>query len=232
MAFIRGVLTQRRIRYRLVLFAGTVGMVLSLTAGCASRPPMESLAPKPGPDHGFPGVSVSGGQSQWPPAHAPEEEEGHRIYSQTSPSPPAPVQPTKAPAEVPVHPPAKHTSSSLQRTVYFSFNSAQLTYWDAVVLDRLINALKHTRYQRLILHGSTDPLGSETYNKKLGLKRSLSVKRYLVKRGIPAKKIHAVSWGDRESKHFSACRRKSPLCHSQSRSVRIEIIRETKSAAP
>ncbi|EQD25710.1 MAG: OmpA family protein [Leptospirillum sp. Group IV 'UBA BS'] len=186
---------------------------LSLTAGCASKPPLTSLAPGPTIDHGFPGVSVSEGQSQWPKVHGPAEETNHRIY-------------TEAP------PPLKKAPPLLQKTVYFSFNSARLSYWDEVVLDRVAQALKGRRYRVVLLHGSTDPMGSEAYNKKLGLRRSLSVKRYLVSRGIAARKLQPLSWGDRKARLFSACRKKSPLCHSQSRSVRIDIIWEKGASLP
>ena len=63
--------------------AATVSLLFafSMTAGCASRPPTASMAPGPTIDHGFPGVSVSGGESQWPRIHGPEAENSHRIYT-------------------------------------------------------------------------------------------------------------------------------------------------------
>lgn len=205
--------------------AATVSLLFafSMTAGCASRPPMASMAPGPTIDHGFPGVSVSGGESQSPRIHGPEAENSHRIYTEVPPPAPSPPQ-TPSPPKKPPGP--------LQKTVYFSFNSARLSYWDEVVLDSLARELKGRPYRVLLLHGSTDPTGSEAYNKKLGFRRSLAVKRYLISRGIPAKKLRALSWGDRKARLFSACRRKSPLCHSQSRSVRIEIMGEKGASLP
>ena len=188
-------------------------------SGCASHPPMKSMAPGLTTDHGFPGVSVSGGSSQWPSENPVKPESDHRIYTESMPIPPAPKPVPKAPPT----PLPKKPERPSQKTVYFSFNSARLSYWDMVVLDKLASELKSTHYRYLMLYGSTDPLGSEVYNKKLGLWRSLSVKRYLVSRGLPARRLRAVSWGDKKSRLFSSCRRKSALCHSQSRSVRIVV---------
>ncbi len=212
---------------------GVIGTLLISAAGCATKPPTPSMAPGPSPDHGLPGVSVPEGHSQWPPAHVPQGAQDHRIYSESSPSVPSSLPPPK-PKPAPIAPAHRKKSQPgpLQKSVYFSFNSARLTYWDKVVLDHWAANVKKTPVRLLLLHGSTDPLGSEVYNRKLGLWRSLSVKRYLVSRGIPAKKIKALSWGDRKSKLFSSCRKRSPLCHSQSRSVRIDVILGKKPSAP
>ncbi len=201
-----------------------LGALLSVTAGCATRPPAASMAPGPTPDRGFPGVSVSEGSSQWPRTELPAEKNNHRIYTEVPP-------PTSQPATATVSP-KKPLGLPTQRTVYFSFNSSRLSYWDEVVLDSLARELKGKQYQEILLHGSTDPTGSEAYNKKLGLRRSLAVKRYLVFRGLSPKKLRALSWGDRKSRLFSACRRKSSLCHSQSRSVRIDIRGEGSPSSP
>jgi outer membrane protein OmpA-like peptidoglycan-associated protein len=202
-----------------------LGTILSVSAGCATKPAVSSMAPGPTPDHGFPGVSVSEGSSQWPRTKLPEEETTHRIYTETPPPTPSPGAPVAASTE-------KKRRMPTQRTVYFSFNSARLSYWDEVVLNTIARELKRSHYQEILLHGSTDPLGSEAYNKKLGLRRSLAVKRYLISRGLPPKKLRALSWGDSKSRLFSACRRKSPLCHSQSRSVRIDIKEASAPSSP
>jgi len=209
------------------------GGVLSLAlAGCISQPPTPSMAPGPTVDHGFPGVSVNGNGTgaQWPTVHEPEKETEHRIYTEVPPHPPAShplAQPASRPVVQPVKaPPAKNSDHSLQRNVYFSFNSTRLSYWDKVVIDRFATKAKKDSFRWILLHGSTDPLGSESYNKKLGLWRALSVKHYLISRGVPAKKIRALSWGDRKTRLFSACQKKSALCHSQSRSVRIDFVKK------
>lgn len=201
---------------RLTAAVSSIGM-LTMTA-CASHPPMQSMAPGPTADHGFPGVSVSEEPSQFPSAPLPSEDSDHRIYTGTMPPLPATKSPEPPTAQKFPTPPIP-----TQKTVYFSFNSSRLSYWDMVVLDKLVEELKSCHYKAIMLYGSTDPLGSEVYNKKLGLLRSLSVKRYLVSKGLPALRLKAVSWGAKKSRLFSSCRKKSNLCHSQSRSVRIEV---------
>lgn len=204
------------------LLSASIGGLLALAlSGCASRPPIPSMAPGPTVDHGFPGVSVSQDSDQWPTLHGPEQNSEHRIYTEIPPVP----QPASRPAPAPAAKPPATVPHTLQKTVYFSFNSARLSYWDKVVLNKVAEDIRRSPYRVILLHGSTDPLGSEVYNKKLGLWRALSVKHYLIARKIPAKRIRALSWGDKKTRLFSSCRKKSHLCHSQSRSVRLDIIR-------
>jgi len=201
-----------------------IGGILSLAlSGCSPHLPMQSMAPGPTVDHGFPGVSVTKNSDQWPPVHGPEQNSEHRIYTEIPPPPPAPISRPATASPPPKKKPLPH--QEIQKTVYFSYNSARLSYWDKLVLNKVAEEIQKAPYRLIVLHGSTDPLGSETYNKKLGLWRALSVKHYLISRKIPAKKIRAYSWGDKKTRLFSSCRRKSPLCHSQSRSVRLDIVR-------
>ncbi len=48
----------------------------------------------------------------------------------------------------------------------------------------------------IALEGHTDSIGSEAYNQRLGQARAESVKRYLIKLGIPAERINVVSYGE------------------------------------
>ena len=216
---------------RLVTVSALTGILSLGISGCKSSPPMQSMAPGPTEDHGFPGVSVTGDSTQWPPRHLPDQAQVHRIYSQTMPRLPVAPRPDRKSAAIPalstIATPAaastRSTGPALQRSVYFAFNSARLSYWDEVVLDKLADSVKTAPNKTIRLYGSTDPLGSESYNKKLGYRRSLSVKHYLVSRGIPEQRLKAFSWGDKKARTFSSCRKRSTLCPSQSRSVRISI---------
>lgn len=202
-----------------------IGLLGVGLAGCTSAPQIHSMAPGPRTEHGFPGVSVSEDSAQWPPENLPYRESGHRVYTETVPQESLTLRPLPTPQPSSPGKSASTARTALQKTVYFSFNSARLSYWDKLVLDSLALELKGTKVRAIALYGSTDPLGSEVYNKKLGLWRSQSVKRYLVSRGLSAALLKTLSWGDRKARLFSACRRKSTLCHSQSRSVRIAINR-------
>ena len=206
---------------RRLLPVGIGGLLALALSGCASHPPMSSMAPGPTVDHGFPGVAVSQKGDQWPTLHGPEPDTEHRIYTEIPPASRPVSRPVPAVSPRPVTP-APRTA---QKTVYFSFNSARLSYWDKVVLNKVAEEIRKSPYKRIVLHGSTDPLGSEVYNKKLGLWRALSVKHYLVARKIPATRIRALSWGDKKTRLFSSCQKKTALCHSQSRSVRLTIVR-------
>ena len=66
-----------------------IGGILSLAlSGCSAHLPMQSMAPGPTVDHGFPGVSVTKNSDQWPPVHGPEQNSEHRIYTEVPPPPP------------------------------------------------------------------------------------------------------------------------------------------------
>ncbi|MCB1197966.1 MAG: OmpA family protein [Deltaproteobacteria bacterium] len=57
--------------------------------------------------------------------------------------------------------------------------------------------LKYLKYLTLItIEGHTDSRGTQEHNQDLSDRRAKSVKRYLVDKGVPAEKMHAVGYGE------------------------------------
>lgn len=84
-------------------------------------------------------------------------------------------------------------SSEVLSTVNFAFNSAQL---DAGARDRLREQarwIKQFPEVRFRVYGHTDLVGSNAYNKRLGLRRANAVVNYLVRQGISRSRLEAVA---------------------------------------
>lgn len=87
-------------------------------------------------------------------------------------------------------------NSSLQM-VFFDTNSFILSEEGRRILDENVKWLKAYPYiGRIELEGHCDSLGSEAYNRNLGLKRAESVKEYLQSHGIPGERLVPVSYGE------------------------------------
>jgi len=79
--------------------------------------------------------------------------------------------------------------------VYFDFNSADLRPESSYALDRLYEFLVRNPQIVMEIGGHTDNVGSSYVNKFLSQKRAQSVVNYLVKKGIPKRRLTAVGYG-------------------------------------
>ena len=84
-------------------------------------------------------------------------------------------------------------------TVYFSFNSDDLSEEARMVLERqaefMNNYLKKKPTALFTIEGHCDKRGTIEYNLALGERRADSVKKFLVSEGVPSNKINVVSFG-------------------------------------
>ena len=93
------------------------------------------------------------------------------------PAPPAP-EPAPAPAPEPV------AMTSVDETVNFGFDRADLESDATAVVDRLLQrATSQGRIKSVKLTGHTDRIGTDGYNLDLSLRRASSVADYLVQSG-------------------------------------------------
>ncbi len=84
--------------------------------------------------------------------------------------------PPPAPAPVPVMP----VVTLEQRTIYFDFDSADLSSTATGKLDQLAGIINNsTAIADVSVHGFTDQFGSHSYNEVLANKRAAAVKTYL-----------------------------------------------------
>lgn len=84
-----------------------------------------------------------------------------------------------------------------QSVVFFDYDSSKLTIEGKKVLDKESeNLAKVDTTKKIIVEGHCDERGTEAYNMALGKKRANAVKHYLLKKGVKASKITAVSYGE------------------------------------
>ncbi|PJC86102.1 OmpA family protein [Vibrio sp. HA2012] len=79
--------------------------------------------------------------------------------------------------------------------VFFDFDRAHLTADARYILQSLTEKLQRQAVN-LILEGHTDSIGTENYNMALGLRRSESVKTYLINKGIDPQTLTTMSKGE------------------------------------
>ena len=80
----------------------------------------------------------------------------------------------------------------------FSFDKASLRSDQHAKLDELISSLSGTKIDSISIVGHADRIGKDAYNQKLSERRAAAVKAYLVKKGIPSRKIQAEGRGESE----------------------------------
>ncbi|MGN6382758.1 MAG: OmpA family protein [Dyella sp.] len=87
---------------------------------------------------------------------------------------------------------------NVDTAAHFAFGDATLRDEDKPLLDDFAKVISQHRSDAVItVEGFTDPAGSASYNKRLGLKRAEAVRDYLVSTGgLNADKVRAVSYGE------------------------------------
>jgi len=110
------------------------------------------------------------------------------------------IRPSQAPAASPVRP-TPAPVSSVDLTVPFAFDSAELTGQGTAALTALGTALKDPALAgaRFRIAGHTDAKGSDAYNQALSERRAEAARRFLVERGgVDPARLAAVGYGRRE----------------------------------
>jgi outer membrane protein OmpA-like peptidoglycan-associated protein len=87
--------------------------------------------------------------------------------------------------------------SEVNNTVTFAFNRSDLSPAAMATLAQQASWIRQFPEVRFSVYGNTDLVGSERYNKGLGLRRAQSVVNYLVSQGISRGRLQAlVSYGE------------------------------------
>ena len=87
-----------------------------------------------------------------------------------------------------------------------------------VQLDELVTLLNHYEGANLLIEGHADSNGSDAYNLDLSQRRTNSVKKYLVSKGIVEDRLTAVGFG--ESKPIAS--NKTSLGRAKNRRVELK----------
>ncbi|MEA3497409.1 MAG: OmpA family protein [Bacteroidota bacterium] len=80
--------------------------------------------------------------------------------------------------------------------ILFEFDSFSISNYFKTQLDTLYQILKDNNKRRIGIYGFSDPKGSSEYNIKLSKKRSESVFKYLVERGVEKNRIEIKAKGE------------------------------------
>ncbi len=119
------------------------------------------------------------------------------------PTPVAAVEPAPVPAPAPVVAPEpckpKFETITVQAEKLFGFDKSALKDEGKAALDSAAEKIiANPDIDLVLVTGHTDLLGSDAYNQKLSERRANQVKSYLVSKGVPAAKLHAVGKGESE----------------------------------
>ncbi|MBY6139415.1 OmpA family protein [Leisingera daeponensis] len=87
---------------------------------------------------------------------------------------------------------ASRFAKEVPNTINFDFDSARLDQTARSVLDRQAHWIKQFPEVRFRVFGHTDAVGSNAYNRALGLRRARAAVNYLVSRGISRSRLEAV----------------------------------------
>mgnify|MGYP001815344628 CR=1 FL=1 len=88
---------------------------------------------------------------------------------------------------------ATRFASEVNSTVNFEFNSSQLDQQARTILSQQANWIRQFPEVRFRVYGHTDAVGSNRYNKSLGLRRANAVVSYLASQGINRSRLEAVA---------------------------------------
>lgn len=92
---------------------------------------------------------------------------------------------------------ARKFEDSVEATVTFAFDSAQLTPQARAVLARQADFIRQFPELRFSVYGHTDLVGSDAYNYRLGLRRAQAVVDFFARQGISRDRLEAlVSFGE------------------------------------
>jgi len=107
---------------------------------------------------------------------------------ETTPPETAPTQPYTTPG-------TQLSQTTALKVIHFGFDKFDIRPADAKILDDNAAYLRDNPKATLTLEGYCDPIGTDEYNRGLGLRRANAAKTYLVKAGIDEVRLSVVSYG-------------------------------------
>ena len=137
--------------------------------------------------------------AEWTPAIALKECDPSLFKAEVAPVVAAPVAApvVAAPAPAPVVAPMP-VKVELSADELFDFGKSDLKPGAQGALNKLAADLNGVNFDKVTITGHTDHIGSAANNQKLSEARALSVKSYLVSKGISADKIATIGRGSSE----------------------------------
>jgi len=112
---------------------------------------------------------------------------------QPKPPPPAPPPPPPPPQEKVV---VTEEQIITLEPIYFDFDKSTIKPVSYPILDQVAKVMTDRPNMRIRVEGHTDSKGSDAYNQRLSQRRSESVVKYLIKKGIDPSRLEAVGLGE------------------------------------
>lgn len=82
------------------------------------------------------------------------------------------------------------------KPVYFEYDKSNIRPEYQPVLEGISAWMVKNADRQLLVEGHCDERGTDEYNLALGERRALAVRRYLVALGVPADRVHTISYGE------------------------------------
>jgi outer membrane protein OmpA-like peptidoglycan-associated protein len=82
--------------------------------------------------------------------------------------------------------------------IRFKFDQDKLTEESKLILDRVASVLKRFPEEKIEILGHTDNIGDDLYNMGLSERRAISVKNYLISKGVNGKNLYTAGCGERK----------------------------------
>lgn len=163
--------------------------------------------------------------ANWTPATAAVGCDGALVRAATpAPAPavvPPPVaRPAPAPAPAPAAQPPAATKVTYAADAFFDFDKSVLKPEGRAKLDDLVSKIKDINLEVIIAVGHTDSVGTDAYNQRLSVRRSESVKAYLVSKGIERNRVYTEGKGEKQP----VADNRTAEGRAKNRRVEIEVV--------
>ncbi len=96
--------------------------------------------------------------------------------------------------------PVQPIQLKIPSTVHFALDKSNITPASAEIIKQIAKVLKEYPYIVIDLEGHTDPRANNDYNQRLGMRRAIATRKYLVSQGIDSARITIRSQGDTRRK--------------------------------
>jgi OOP family OmpA-OmpF porin len=134
------------------------------------------------------------------PKPAPKPEPVPAPKAEPKPPPPPPVaKPEPKPAPKPEAKPKPVAEKvTFAADVLFDFDRSVIKPEGKSKLDDLASKVKGVNLEEIIANGHADSIGSDEYNQRLSVRRSESVKAYMVSRGVEPNRVYTEGKGEKQ----------------------------------
>ena len=133
---------------------------------------------------------------------------------------PKPAPPSKPEAKPEAKPKPVAEKVTFAADVLFDFDKSVIKPEGRSKLDDLASKVKGINLEVVIAIGHADSIGSDAYNQRLSVRRSESVKAYLVSKGIEANRVYTEGKGEKQP----VADNKTAEGRAKNRRVEIEVV--------